>query len=98
MQHLHSVIISQLSTYFDAMVLAACSIDYFGLLRNSEFTTPSPIHSNPTTTLSISDVAFDGHIIPWLIRVMLQQSKTDQFKQGTHVYLEKTGHQVCPVI
>ena len=98
MQCLHSVIISQSSNYFDVMVWASYCMAYFDLLRVSEFTTQSPNQSNSTTSFLILDVAFDSHITLQLVRITLWQSKTDQFKQGTHLYLEKTGDQVCPVM
>lgn len=80
------------------MIWAACCTAYFGLLRVSEFTTPSPNHASSIPALLISDIALDSHTTPQLVRITLQQSKTDQFRQGTHIYLGKTGHQVCPVM
>jgi len=39
----------------------------------------------------------DNRTAPKTIRLTLRQSKTDQFRQGTHIYLGITNHNVCPV-
>jgi len=70
---------------------------FFGLLRVSEFITSSPNHVNLSTDLLLSDIAIDNHVSPQVIRITLKQSKTDQYRQGTHVYLGRISHQVCPV-
>ena len=98
MQHLQSVFGKYPSSYFNAMIWAACCSAYFGLLRVSEFTTPSPDYTNPSRDLMLSDVSLDSHTSPQKVRHTMKQSKTDQFKQGTYVYLGKTDHRVCPVM
>ena len=42
-------------------------------------------------------MALDSHSSPQVIRITLKQSKSDQLRQGTHLYLGKTGHRICPV-
>ena len=79
------------------MIWAACCTAYFGLLRVSEFTASSCNHSNSLTDLLLSDIAIDSHVAPQVIRITLKQSKTDQYRQGTHIYLGRTRHPVCPV-
>ena len=79
------------------MIWAACCISFFGLLRVSEFTTPTQSHFNPSSHLSLSDIAVDSHTSPQVLRITLKQSKTDQLRQGAHLYLRKTGHHVCPI-
>ena len=68
-----------------------------GLLRVSEFTSSSPYHSNSFTNLLLSDIATDSHIASQVIRITLKCSKTNQYRQGTHMYLSRTGHKVCLV-
>ena len=81
----------------DLIIWAACCIAFFGWLRVSKFTTPTQSHFNPSNHLSLSDIALDSRTSPQVIRITLKQSKTDQLQQGTHLYLGKTGHHVCPV-
>ena len=97
MERLHSVLTKHSGNYYNLMIWAACCTAYFGLLRVSEFTTSSPNHFNASTDLLLSDIALDSHAEPQVIRITLKQSKTDQYRKGTHVYLGKTSHQVCPV-
>ena len=47
------------------MIWAACCLACFGLLRVSEFTTPSPDRFDPTTALLLSDVALDNRKSPY---------------------------------
>ena len=79
------------------MIWAACCLAYFGLLRVSEFTTSSPDCFDPSTDLLLSDVALDNRASPTFIQIILKQSKGDQFRKGTKIYLGKTTHAVCPV-
>ena len=80
------------------MIWAACCLAYFGLLRVSEFTIQSPDYTNHSSDLLLADVALDSHISPQMVRLTIKQSKMDQFRQGTYVYLGKTDHRVCPVM
>ena len=98
MQRLQSVFVKYPSTYFNTMIWAACCLAYFGLLRVSEFTTQSPDYINHSRDLLLADVALDSHTSPQMVRLTIKQSKTDQFRQGTYVYLGKTDHRVCPVM
>ena len=98
MQRLQPVFVKYPSSYFNAMIWAACCSAYFGLLRVSEFTTLSPDHTNPSRDLLLSDVALDSHTSPQMVRPTIKQSKTDQFRQGTYMYLGKTDHRICPVM
>ena len=80
MLHLQSVFVKYPSSYFNAMIWAACCLAYFGLLRVSEFTTPSPDYTNPSRDLLLSDVALDSHTSPQMVRLTIKQSKMDQFR------------------
>ena len=97
LEGVRSVLLKYPCTQDDLIIWAACCIAFFGLLRVSEFTTPTQSHSNPSSHLSLAAVALDSCTSPQVIRITLKQSKTDQLRQGTHLYLGKTGHHVCPV-
>ena len=84
-------------TQDDLMMWATCCIAFFGLLRVSKFTAPTQSHFNSSSHLSLTDVALDSRTSLQVIRITLKQSKTDQLRQGTHLYLRKTGRHVCPV-
>ena len=84
-------------TQDDVMMWATCCIAFFSLLRVSEFTAPTQSHFNSSSHLSLTDVALDSFTSLQVITITLKQSKTDQLRQGTHLYLGKIGHHVCPV-
>ena len=49
----------------DAMMLwAACCLGFFGFLRAGEFTIPSLVIFDPSTHLTVNDVAVDSHSSP----------------------------------
>ena len=56
-------------------------------------TTPTP----PILYSYVADVALDSHTSPKIIQLTLHQSKTDQFRKGSHIFLGVTSHYVCPV-
>ena len=95
MKRLHTVLTKHTGSLNSKMIWAACCIAYFGLLRVNEFTSPN--HSNTTNTLQLADVALDSHTSPKIIQLTLHQSKTDQFRKGSHIFLGATSHYVCPV-
>ena len=97
MERIHSLLSSHADNYYNLMIWVACCIAYFGLVRISKFTASSRNHSNLFTDLLLSDIAIDSHVAPQVIRMTLKQSKTDQYRQGTHIYLGRTSHPVCPV-
>ena len=81
------------------MVWVTYCTAYFGLVRVSKFFASSPNHSSSYyfTNLLLSDLVINSLIAPHIIRIILKQSKTDQYRQGTHIYLGRTSHQVFPV-
>lgn len=89
MEGIQSVLLKQPHGYYNLMMWAACCIAFFGLLRVSEFTTSSVTQFNPSKDLSLSDIALDSRASTQLIRITLKQSKTDQLRQGTHIFWEK---------
>lgn len=80
-----------------AMLIAACSCGFFGFLRSGEFTIQSPSSFDPSTHLTLQDVALDDRASPSMICLHLKQSKTDPFRQGTDIYMGKTDKELCPV-
>lgn len=79
------------------LLWAACCLAFFGFLRCGEFTVPSQSEFDPSTHLSLADIAVDCREAPTVIQVHIKQSKTDPFRQGVHLYLGKTGNNICPV-
>jgi len=60
---------------------AACT-GFFGFLRAGEFTSPTSTY-DPAVHLSLSDIAVDSHSHPTLVRLRIEQSKTNPFRQYT---------------
>ena len=78
------------------MLQAAFTVAFFGLLRASEFTHPSP---NPTcfdgsVQLTTRDLSFPQADA---IDIRLKGSETDQFRQGTSITFGRTHSRCCPV-
>ena len=67
------------------------------ILRAGEFTVPSRQAYDPEVHLNLTDLAIDCHDIPTLIRLRIEQSKTDPFRQGVEVFLGATKRDICPV-
>ena len=98
MERIHSLLSNHADNYYNLMIWAACSTAYFGLLRVSKSTTSSPKHSTSFTNLFLSDITIDSHVAPQVANQNhFETSKTDQYRQGTHIYFDRTDHQVCPV-
>ena len=68
-----------------------------GFLRSGEATVPSREAYDPSVHLSIADVAINTLAAPRVIAIRIKVSKTDPFRQGTTIYLGKTGVDLCPV-
>ena len=82
----------------DAIMLwAACCLAFFGFLRAGELTVPSDTAYDPKVHLNVSDIAADNPASPTVIRVSIKQSKTDPFRRGVHLFIGKTGTDLCPV-
>ena len=82
---------------YHIMMWAACCLEFFGFLRSSEFTISTQIGYDPKVHLSPNDVAVDNRATPWMLKVIIKQSKTDPFRQGVTLCLGKTDSQLCPV-
>ncbi len=70
------------------MIWAAACAAFFGFLRSAEFC---------SSALLLSDVAIDDREHPTTLSLLIKCSKTDQFHQGTNIYLSKTDTDLCPV-
>ena len=70
------------------MLWAACSLGFFGFLR--EFTVRSAREFDPAVSLTLDDVAVDRHDDPSLVKNMLKCSKTDPFGHGVDIFLCRT--------
>ncbi len=75
-----------LDDFDNAMIWAAACAAFFGFLRSAEFC---------FSALLLSDVAIDNREHPTTLSLFIKCSKTDQFHQGTNIYLSKTD--LCPV-
>jgi len=74
-----------------------CCLAFFGFLRVSEFTIPTEGSYNPSSYLSLKDVAIDNRKVPRILQLTLKKSKTDTFKQGSKVYVGATDNIICPI-
>ena len=80
-------------TFEKVMLWAACALGFFGFLRSGEFT----VTAYNSCPLRPSDIAVDSHTLPSIIAVTVRVSKTDQFGEGTTIFIGKTGMALCPV-
>ena len=64
------------------MVLAACTLGYFGFLRAGEFTLPNLASFSSLTHLTVQDITVDGASSPSCMRVTIKASKTNPFRKG----------------
>ena len=84
------------SGHNQAMFSAAILIAFFGMLRVSEFTSPSAFYFNQNIHLSSNDVFIDFQRN--LAFIYLKFCKTDQFGVGTTIRVSRLNHQLCPVL
>lgn len=68
----------------------------FGFFHAGEITT-GVTSFNPTTDLAWSDVTIDNSASPQMLQIYLKRSKTDQVGKGVHIYVGRTGGELCPV-
>ena len=84
-----------LSDYSQAMLWAACCLDFFGVLRAGEFTVNEPF--DPAIHLTPQDLQLDSTSKPTCLRVQIKASKTDPFHQGCFIYLDRGHTSICPI-
>ena len=96
LRKIHDYILATLWSSHDKLMLqTATSLAFFGLLRCSEYTSPSPTHFDPSVILILSDIAF-LRSSP-VARLFIKSSKTDPFRIGVFVRIGGTGCRCCPV-
>ena len=90
-----------LSPAFDAfdgcMLWAVASVCFFGFFRAGELTSPSESQYDPSTHLTLADIAVDDKNSPSVIQIHLKASKTDPFRVGVDVFVGRAGNVLCPV-
>ena len=79
------------------MLWAACCLGFFGFMRAGEFTCPSDSQFDPESVLTPDDVTVDKHQSPSMLCVKLKHSKTDPFRTGVSMFMDRTGNSLCPV-
>ena len=62
-----------------------------------ELTTPDDTNYCTQKHLSLGDIAIDSHCNPTVLRIFLKTSKTDCEFKGVHIFVGKTGDNLCPV-
>ena len=79
------------------MLWAAFTTCFYGFMRSGEICTKNPEQFNPSSDLTFQDVAIDSIMNPQVIRITLKTSKTDTFKQGADICIQRTDSNLCPV-
>ena len=77
------------------MLWAACHLAFFGFLCCSNFTVPTQESFDEAAHLSNKDVSVNGWHNPQLIYIQITQFKTDPFRKGMNLMLNKTDEPVC---
>ena len=80
------------------MLWAACYLAFFGFLRAGEMTLPSDTAYDPSVHLNLSDISVDNQSRPTVMRVTINQSKTDPFREGVNLFLGRTSSDLCPIV
>ena len=96
LEGIHSILTKHPQQYHNMMMWAACCMAFFGFLRSSEFTVPSPGQFDHSIHLTLSDILLDSRQSPRRVQITIKQSKTDPFRRGVTLSLGCTGHQICP--
>lgn len=97
LEKIHEVVTRDAENPENVMMWAACCLGYFAFLRAGEFTVPSLDQFKPEVHLSPMDISVDSHTAPSLLRIHLKYSKSDQQRQGVHLYVGRTFNNLCPV-
>ena len=96
LNQIHTLWSNDTLSYDRVMLWAAFCLGFFGFMRSGEFTNPSSQQLDHCTLLA-SDIAVDSRQNPQVLTILLRRSKTDQFGQGTQLYLGRTNSTLCPV-
>ena len=95
--HIKAGLEKTVTTFDQKMMWAACTMAFFAFLRCGEFTQESPTSYNKDKHLSMGEIAVDSHENPTVMTIFLRSSKTDQFGQGTTLYVGRGDTQLCPI-
>ena len=79
------------------LIWAACCLCFFAFPRVGKMTIPDAQSYDPGAHLCYADVAIDNTRNPKLLRIRIKQSKTDPFQRGIHLFVGRTGSELCPV-
>ena len=79
------------------MFWAVCCTAFFGFFRLGEILLQSGCTYDSNIHLSVGDVAVENVEDPKMVQISLKHSKTDQFGQGSKIYLGRTRNDLCPV-
>ena len=77
---------------------AACCVCFLGFLRLGKITVLNRLDYDPTSHLSFCDLAVDDREHPTMLQLNLKSSKTDSFRKGVQIVIERTGDDLCPVV
>ena len=84
-------------SYDTVMLWADCCTGFFGFLRAGEFTVSSLSVFGCASYFTPRDIMTYSHEKPTLVRLHLEQSKTDPFSRSADVYLGRSANDFCPV-
>ena len=79
------------------MLWAACCLAYFGFMRIGELTVSSDDAYDSASHLSWGDIAVDDPAYPSSMEVRVKASKTDPFRQGISLFIDRVASDHCPV-
>ena len=77
------------------MLVSAVTLAFFGLLRVSEYTSPSTTQFDHSLHLAVSDVTINAY--RRLAYIRIKASKTDPFRDSAVVRVGASRSEICPV-
>ncbi|XP_067055916.1 uncharacterized protein [Acropora muricata] len=77
------------------MLWAACCFGFFAFLRADEFTTSQPF--DPSIHPTVSDLQVDTLVNPTCFQIRIKCSKTDLFRIGCDIYVDRGRGSIFPV-
>ena len=83
---------------FDHIMLwAASTTCFFGFMRAGEITVPSQDAYDPIAHLSFKDIVVYAPANPMVMEVCIKASKTDPFRKGVNLYINRANNDLCPI-
>ena len=79
------------------MLWAAFTLCFFSFMRSGEPCCTTGGVFDQMRDLTPQDIAVDNVRDPKTMKVRLKCSKTDPFREGTDIYLARTGDEICPI-